>query len=374
MQPDAGRVSSAKSEDARAKPTKAERRSERAAARLDAIERNASSIPPAAMHDVFDVSASPEKRSLGSAPPPLPPRDERRKSARPASHKPAPHPPRPTKPPPPAPTLAIPGAPAVSSDDGVELLPNEYEFASESFGLPALAPPRTDAPLELRAELPRHGSHDSPPASIPYRGIALTSAGLMVAVMVAWLLLPKHDERATAIAAATPQRPIAAALPPASSAVVAVNAVETPAPAGAAGDLVAASPQPDAGPGEVPGDPGALASASAAVANGVEPAPTVRRVPRPDAGVAAGFDAAAASSSITAAFARASSCLKDGDPRKSATILLTYAPSGRVTTAVLQGPYSGTVVGGCIASTLRSARVPPFSGDYVTVKRTSVLR
>lgn len=379
MQPDSGRVSSAKSADVRGKPTKAELRSERSAARLEGIERNASSIPPAAMHDVFDVSVPPHGRTLGSVPPPLPPRGERRKSARPSSHKPAPHPPRPTKPPTPEPALATQGAaPVTAPEDGVELAPNEYEFASDSFGIPTLAPPRTDAPLALHAELPPERVDERRPARIPYRTIALTSASLMVAVIVAGLARPKEEQRALAKAAA-PQKPIAVAFAeaPDKSPIVPVTAVgKTPAASGSESEPVAALQVPSASASGAATKvaEGSIAAANPSAASAVEPARSLHRVSHPDAGVVAGFDAAAASSAISAAFARASSCLKDGDSNKPATILLTYAPSGRVTTAVLQGPYSGTAVGGCIASTLRTARVPPFAGDYVTVKRTTVLR
>jgi hypothetical protein len=33
-------------------------------------------------------------------------------------------------------------------------------------------------------------------------------------------------------------------------------------------------------------------------------------------------------------------------------------------------PFAGTSVGGCIASAFRGARVPPFSGDPVSVTKT----
>jgi hypothetical protein len=378
LQPEAGRVST-KGADTRAKPTKAERRSERAATRLAAIERNASSIPPAAIHDVFDVSVPPPARSPSSSlPPPLPPRGDRRKADRHATHRPAPHPPRPSKPPvAELPRSAPRHAVEVTPESGVELSPNEYEFASDSFGVPPLAAPRTDAPVELRVELPPERFDEQRPARIPYRAIALTSAALMVVVIVAGFTRPKDERLGDATALRVAQKPLAAALTegagransnvPAVPIVQAVNAepvvstasaADTSSPTAAAN--VALKPEPT--------EP----LASAAVAS---PAPPVRVRARADIGVAAaGFDTALASSSITAAFARASSCLKDGDPRQPATILLTYAPSGRVTTAVLSGPYSGTAVGGCIAATLRTARVPPFAGDYVTVKRTSVLK
>jgi hypothetical protein len=68
-------------------------------------------------------------------------------------------------------------------------------------------------------------------------------------------------------------------------------------------------------------------------------------------------------------------CRGPSDPSGTATVIVRYAPSGRVTTATVEsGPFVGTPAGGCIAATFRSSRVPPFAGDTVTVKRTVTLR
>ncbi len=59
----------------------------------------------------------------------------------------------------------------------------------------------------------------------------------------------------------------------------------------------------------------------------------------------------------------------------TASVSITFAPSGRVTSANLQGPpFAGTPTGGCIANTLRHAKVPAFSGEYVTVTKTIVIQ
>lgn len=86
------------------------------------------------------------------------------------------------------------------------------------------------------------------------------------------------------------------------------------------------------------------------------------------------FDAAAASRAITAAVERSAACRAPTDPGGAVTATLTYAPSGRVTTALISGKFAGTAIGGCIAGRLRGAKVPAFSGDYTTVKRTFVLK
>ena len=83
------------------------------------------------------------------------------------------------------------------------------------------------------------------------------------------------------------------------------------------------------------------------------------------------FDADAARAALAGAVAQASSCRKPGDPSGVAAVTITFSPSGRVTSATIAGPpFAGTPTGGCIAATLRRARVPAFEGDMVTVRKT----
>ncbi len=87
------------------------------------------------------------------------------------------------------------------------------------------------------------------------------------------------------------------------------------------------------------------------------------------------FDRAAARNALASAAAQASACRKDGDPSGTATLTITFAPSGRVTSAAIQGPpFAGTPTGGCIANTMRHATVPAFSGEYVTVTKSIVVQ
>lgn len=87
------------------------------------------------------------------------------------------------------------------------------------------------------------------------------------------------------------------------------------------------------------------------------------------------FNRDAAASALAAAAEGASACRQEGDPSGTATVTVTFAPSGRVTTATISGPpFAGTKTGGCIAASLRRARVPPFAGDTVTVGKTVVIR
>lgn len=87
------------------------------------------------------------------------------------------------------------------------------------------------------------------------------------------------------------------------------------------------------------------------------------------------FDKNAAAASLQVAEGQAGACRGAGDPSGTARVVVTFAPSGRATTATVSGaPFAGTATGGCIASRFRSARVPPFAGSYVTVTKTVVVR
>ncbi len=83
------------------------------------------------------------------------------------------------------------------------------------------------------------------------------------------------------------------------------------------------------------------------------------------------FDANAARAALNSAAGAASGCRQEGDPTGTATVVVTFAPSGRVTSANISGPpFAGTKTGGCIAAAMRGAKVPAFSGEYVTVSKT----
>jgi predicted Zn finger-like uncharacterized protein len=82
------------------------------------------------------------------------------------------------------------------------------------------------------------------------------------------------------------------------------------------------------------------------------------------------FSKASAISALSAAAAGASSCKKPGGPTGSGKATVTFAPSGRATTATVAGSFAGTPVGGCVASVFRRAHVPAFSGSSVTVSKS----
>ena len=71
---------------------------------------------------------------------------------------------------------------------------------------------------------------------------------------------------------------------------------------------------------------------------------------------------------IAMAGRRAAGCAASSDAHARMPVSVTFAPSGRVTVATVDGgPFLGTSVGSCIARTLRTAAVTPFDGPPVTV-------
>lgn len=125
------------------------------------------------------------------------------------------------------------------------------------------------------------------------------------------------------------------------------------------------------------------ATPAVAAAPKPEPAaPAIKEEPKPEpaepappAEPAGPFDRAAAAAALTAASGQASACRKDGDPSGVASVVITFAPSGRVTSANVSGPpFAGTPTGGCIAAALRKAKIPAFDGDRVTVSKTIVIQ
>jgi hypothetical protein len=77
---------------------------------------------------------------------------------------------------------------------------------------------------------------------------------------------------------------------------------------------------------------------------------------------------------MSAAASKAMGCKGEG-PSGTASVSVTFAPSGRVTSAKVDGgPFSGTPTGGCIATAFRGVTVPPFDGSPVTVRKTVSIR
>jgi hypothetical protein len=122
--------------------------------------------------------------------------------------------------------------------------------------------------------------------------------------------------------------------------------------------------------------PAASKSASSDLAQGnMDRAPDAEEAKKPsresvEPSTQAAFDASAARESIVAAASRAQSCRAPDGPKGTSSVLITFAPSGRVTqTVVADPPLAGTTVGGCVAAAMRSASVPAYNGERVTVSK-----
>lgn len=85
------------------------------------------------------------------------------------------------------------------------------------------------------------------------------------------------------------------------------------------------------------------------------------------------FDRGAASAALKAASDSAGRCLSRSGPTGSGRAAVTFSSAGVVTAVVLDPPFARTDAERCIAHEFRSARVPPFEGAPVTVKKTFVL-
>jgi predicted Zn finger-like uncharacterized protein len=87
--------------------------------------------------------------------------------------------------------------------------------------------------------------------------------------------------------------------------------------------------------------------------------------------VSGSFSKDAAVAALSVAASQATVCKKPEGPWGSGKALVTFAPSGRVTTANVTGaPFGGTPVGGCVANVFRRAKIPAFSGEAVTVSKS----
>jgi hypothetical protein len=281
--------------------------------------------------------------------------------------------------------VALPSSPASESKAGRErkfvVAPATASAAASTTTKPVAAPVKA-APAEKR----RSGA-------ALWLGAAALAAGVVAVVgLRARTSAPPAapvgivESSPATPAAAEPIAPVAIAEPaPAPSAEPSPAAEEpsTPAPATATvkntapSTSTAKSEAVKAEPNEaVKAEPATPPTSEPAVVAPPEPkAPVVAKNAPPPAAPGTEFNRAAAVSALQAAAAQASSCRKDGDPSGTAALSITFAPSGRVTSANLQGPpFAGTPTGGCIASVMRRATIPAYDGDRVTVTKTIVVQ
>ncbi|HEY2409812.1 MAG TPA: GYF domain-containing protein [Polyangiaceae bacterium] len=130
--------------------------------------------------------------------------------------------------------------------------------------------------------------------------------------------------------------------------------------------------QPDQQPG-LPGEPNTRPATTPnggfaeLFANGARRADEKRGVTGPTQR----FDPNAAKAALTAAAQSISVCREKGGPTGKATVVVTFDPDGKVTTAtVSDAPFAGTATGNCIAQAMKRATVPPFNGLPGTISKS----
>jgi len=126
-------------------------------------------------------------------------------------------------------------------------------------------------------------------------------------------------------------------------------------------NVAAASPRPSPDP------------APAAQPKAASPSPAPAPAPKEKPGTP--FSVSAAKSALASAAASASGCKAPAGPFGTGKVQVTFAPSGKVTSAlIVSGPFGGTPVGSCVARTFRSASVPPFDGGAKTVAKSFTIK
>ncbi|HEX8793536.1 MAG TPA: zinc-ribbon domain-containing protein [Polyangiaceae bacterium] len=186
------------------------------------------------------------------------------------------------------------------------------------------------------------------------------------------------DKAAASASAAVASASAAATDTPSPSASVAAAATDTA--------TQSAAPAPPPSPatdnngssaGSKPTSSPATAKPTTTVAAAAPTQPAVPDVPAaPPAAPAAAapaadqpFNMGAAKASLGAIAGAVQGC-KRGDTTGSGRVVVTFAPSGAVQSAVVTDPpFAGTPTGSCVASRFRSAHVPSFSGSPFEVAK-----
>lgn len=267
-------------------------------------------------------------------------------------------------------------------------------------GLNAMSAPDFTKPVVPGAKVvPLHESSDEP--SVPSKGrggmiLLVAFLAIAAAAGVAFVMMKKQQLTAeptatppSATAAATTSAEPVAPEAPGASAVPAASAAPTPSVSAAAGvgsAAAIASTSPASASAAAPASarpatstaatPAAAVAAAtpatpAAAAKPADPAAAAAKPPEaPAATEGAAFDKNAAVAALSAAAASAGSCKTADGPTGAGKVSVTFAPSGRATATSVAGDLAGTEVGGCVARLFRAAKVPPFTGDPVTVSKS----
>ncbi len=235
---------------------------------------------------------------------------------------------------------------------------------------PAPPPPKPEPKPAYVSTAPAGAAGYAPPRRSKVGLIAGIVVGIAIvgtAGAVIALKLASHEAPPTASAELSAKAP-AASVPvvPSASASATATPSATEAPSAAAPSAVASA---SAAPEKV-------AKVGGGVARGPSESKTQEKKPEKPSepsgpAVSGTFSKDAAVAALSVAASQATICKKPEGPWGSGKALVTFAPSGRVTTANVTGaPFGGTPVGGCVANVFRRAKIPAFSGDSVTVSKS----
>lgn len=203
--------------------------------------------------------------------------------------------------------------------------------------------------------------------------IGLVAAIVMVGAVagIAIAMTKKPAPAPVASAAPVPSAPIAAATPitPKPTASEEPKPEESAAAAGSAAPSTSkATAVAQVG---VKGPTGPVGKAPDTAKTDPKKEPKKEEPATPTSSGVASFNTAAASQALSVAAAQTSICKKPDGPTGQGKVQVTFAPSGRATTAnIVSGPFGGTAVGGCVSGVFKRAKVPPFTGDPVTVSKS----
>jgi hypothetical protein len=115
--------------------------------------------------------------------------------------------------------------------------------------------------------------------------------------------------------------------------------------------------------------------APAEVAAAVPSAPPIATAAAAKRTAVPAFNAKAAKAAIDGVTPRLKACKHAGDPVGPASVMVTFAPTGRVSSAsITTTSLAGTRTGNCIVQRLRDLRIAEFTGSAVTVKRSVTVR
>jgi hypothetical protein len=112
----------------------------------------------------------------------------------------------------------------------------------------------------------------------------------------------------------------------------------------------------------------AAAKPSAPAAKPAAPVTLAEEAPPPAAKAAEGpFNRGVAMGQLSASANRAAACRRPGGQSGSGKATVTFGTDGAAKSVAVSPPFAGTPVGSCVTSAFRSARVPPFTGNPVTL-------